>query len=229
MFFVGEQTKKWAHTRQLTVDYAEESISTNDKAKASDIPVDLILTDYQMSGRGRGERTWTSPPLGTGLLSSWVFYLDFAPQPILTCLIGLALYQALKKTWPPSPLSLKAPNDIYIGRQKLAGLLVENINQGQKNQLIVGLGLNVFAAPEGATYLAKMNPVEKENWGLFLNDFYSEIKKLLAKPLYELNPQQQKALLEALNQHPLLSEPYLQIQSDGSLSNSSKTISWFDL
>jgi BirA family biotin operon repressor/biotin-[acetyl-CoA-carboxylase] ligase len=46
--------------------------------------------------------------------------------------------------------SLKWPNDVLAGRQKLAGILLEaEAIAGDRLALVVGIGANVVAAPEG--------------------------------------------------------------------------------
>ena len=57
--------------------------------------------------------------------------------------------------------SLKWPNDVLAGRQKLAGILLEaEAVPGGRLAVVVGIGTNVVAAPEGtptpATSLAKL-------------------------------------------------------------------------
>ncbi len=63
---------------------------------------------------------------------------------------ALDLQKALKAVWPDLPLRVKAPNDLYLGRGKAGGILLEALSQGSKKALIAGLGLNVFSSPEHA-------------------------------------------------------------------------------
>ena len=72
-----------------------------------------------------------------------------SPQPIMAPLIGLALLKSCQFVWPNLKLSLKAPNDLFLMHKKVAGLLTESIQQGDKHRLIIGLGMNINDHPQG--------------------------------------------------------------------------------
>ena len=83
------------------------------------------------------------------------------------------LKKALGETWPELQpfLKVKAPNDLYLKEAKLAGLLLEVLKQGQKQALILGLGLNVFQSPPHllATYMAtEAKKINSKTWSIFL-------------------------------------------------------------
>jgi biotin-[acetyl-CoA-carboxylase] ligase/type 3 pantothenate kinase len=55
-------------------------------------------------------------------------------------------------------VKLKWPNDLYVGRRKLGGILTEARTQGEDTYVAVGVGMNVLGSPEklgvpGATTL----------------------------------------------------------------------------
>ena len=57
--------------------------------------------------------------------------------------VGLAVYDAIKALYGID-VELKWPNDIYINKQKLAGVLVELDGQPQGPcQLVIGIGINL--------------------------------------------------------------------------------------
>ena len=105
---------------------------------------DWLITDRQTAGRGRQGRTWFD---GTGnFMGSTV--VRPAPgdptAPTLALLAGLALYEAVARFLAdPSRLSLKWPNDLMLGRAKLAGILLER----QGDAVVIGIGVNLAAAP----------------------------------------------------------------------------------
>ena len=105
----------------------------------------VIMAESQVAGRGQLQNKWYSST-GESLTFSILFKPSFLPvtgQFILTCAISLGIYDALKPL-VGSELKIKWPNDIYIGKRKLGGILIENQVKGSviKNA-IIGIGLNI--------------------------------------------------------------------------------------
>jgi BirA family transcriptional regulator, biotin operon repressor / biotin---[acetyl-CoA-carboxylase] ligase len=119
-----------------------------------------FVTAEQTAGRGRRHRPWIAPR--GNLASSILEVLDVSPAVAATLgfAAGLALEAALQKVSVEASLrsagsdhmkfSLKWPNDVLAGRQKLAGILLEaEAVAGDRLAVVVGIGTNVVAAPEG--------------------------------------------------------------------------------
>ncbi|HEY2882738.1 MAG TPA: biotin--[acetyl-CoA-carboxylase] ligase [Pirellulales bacterium] len=112
-------------------------------ADRGEIPLPaLVVADVQTAGRGRGSNRWWT---GQGSLA---FSLLVDPQqfgfprravPRLSLAVGVALVDALAARLADHPLGLHWPNDLYVGRAKLAGILVEVLPDGRH---IIGIGLN---------------------------------------------------------------------------------------
>jgi BirA family biotin operon repressor/biotin-[acetyl-CoA-carboxylase] ligase len=103
----------------------------------------LVLADRQTAGRGRAGRSWTSEA-GAGV---WLTLVerpaDSEAIDVLSLRLGLAAAGALDE-FAPSPVALKWPNDLYVGRDKLAGILVEaRWREGRPEWLALGVGINV--------------------------------------------------------------------------------------
>jgi BirA family biotin operon repressor/biotin-[acetyl-CoA-carboxylase] ligase len=102
----------------------------------------VIVAKTQTKGRGRYSRTWFSPP--GGLYLSLVFQTKipqklFSIFPLLT---ANSVHLLLKKHSIPS--TIKWPNDILVKQKKIAGILIECIQDTNQNHcLICGIGLNV--------------------------------------------------------------------------------------
>jgi BirA family transcriptional regulator, biotin operon repressor / biotin---[acetyl-CoA-carboxylase] ligase len=230
-FTVGEQTAEWAKQSKLDLHFFKELKSTNDYAKENSLngPISLIVTDHQTAGRGRKQNGWEDEA-GQTLLSSWVFPLLHPPKPVTACRLGLATALALSATWPWLPFSLKAPNDIYLTDKKIAGLLTENIQQGKKNQLIIGLGLNVFARPLATSIcLAEKSQLSEKIWHSFLDRLLLELSIAATRSAEELSFHEQQSLLYFLNQKPDLKEKFEAIDANGSLQTPSGLIDWHQL
>lgn len=94
----------------------------------------VLVAEYQSAGRGRLERSWTSPP-GAGLTFS-VLLRPPVPAPRwgwLPLMAGVALCSAV----PGS--ALKWPNDLLLGGRKAAGILATAV----ESAVVVGIGVNV--------------------------------------------------------------------------------------
>jgi BirA family transcriptional regulator, biotin operon repressor / biotin---[acetyl-CoA-carboxylase] ligase len=116
----------------------------------------LILADEQTAGRGRQGRSWRSAA-GRGI---WMTLLERPAWPtaleVLSLRMGLAAAQALD-AFAPGPVRVKWPNDLFVGRGKLAGVLVEARWRGDRvDWTAIGLGVNVAAPGDvaGATGLS---------------------------------------------------------------------------
>ena len=242
MFSIGKASSDWAKQSRMNVLFQKTVDSTNnwakEKAFSQDLsasPISLFLAEVQTHGRGRGENTWQQAESGTSFLSSWIFELSRPPRPVITCRIGLAVEKALSTTWPWLPFALKAPNDIYIGTKKLAGILVENLQQGKLNCMIVGLGLNVFTSPELPHATSLLEHLESEKyltlpeWNVFLDRLFLELSLAISLSADTLSATEQQALLHALNKKVDLTEKYLSVEADGNLVTSERRIHWSEL
>jgi len=159
----------------------ESTGSTNDdldRAARSGAPDRLVLVaDHQTAGRGRLDRKWEAPA-GVNLLVSILFRTVPDRPHRLTQAVALAAVRACRTLcrtpqFDVSPddidVSLKWPNDIVVGPRKLAGILasastsrhpriVDDVEVGIPDHVVVGLGLNVGWAPDGAACLREFRP-----------------------------------------------------------------------
>lgn len=102
----------------------------------------------QTRGRGRMERTWRSDR-GKGLYLSVVLRPPWPAHESgwLSIVAALAVVRALDRLGVRSA-RIKAPNDIYVGSRKIAGVLIEPRLGGDRIDFaVVGIGLNVAHAP----------------------------------------------------------------------------------
>jgi BirA family transcriptional regulator, biotin operon repressor / biotin---[acetyl-CoA-carboxylase] ligase len=111
-----------------------------------------FVTTEQTAGRGRRHRPWIAPR--GNLAGSVLEAIEVAPAVAATLgfAAGLALEAALRAVTGPASLrfSLKWPNDVLAGQAKLTGILLEaEAIPGEGLAVVVGMGTNVVAAPEG--------------------------------------------------------------------------------
>jgi BirA family biotin operon repressor/biotin-[acetyl-CoA-carboxylase] ligase len=107
----------------------------------------LVITSYQSAGRGMERNTWESGK-GMNLTFSFVIYPDFLAadaQFYLNKAISLGVYDVVAAAiGNHGAVSVKWPNDIYIGDHKVAGMLIQTGVKGNRFEFaVVGIGLNV--------------------------------------------------------------------------------------
>ena len=117
----------------------------------------VLVAEHQVTGRGRLDRVWTSPPRA-GLTVSFLLRPDVpaARKGWLPLLAGVALAESVAEVTGVLP-SLKWPNDLLAADgRKLAGILAESSGTA----VVVGTGLNVSTTtdelPETGTSLTRI-------------------------------------------------------------------------
>lgn len=116
----------------------------------------LVLANQQTSGRGRHGRAWTSVPGGSVTLSLVERPTDVEAIRVLSLRLGLLLAEALED-WCDAPVKVKWPNDLYVDRDKLAGILVESRWTSSRgvDWVVIGVGINL-RIPEGVHGMAAL-------------------------------------------------------------------------
>jgi len=124
--------------------------STNDDARqagAKGAPHGAVfLAEAQTRGRGRSGHSWHSPA-GENLYLSVLLRPNLPPMalPPLTLAIGICVARVVDDALGTEEKArIKWPNDVYVGEDKLAGILVETSVRGASvDALVVGIGINV--------------------------------------------------------------------------------------
>lgn len=129
--------------RWREVQILEQTGSTNaDLAGDPDLTDGVVLVaEHQSGGRGRLDRTWSSPPRA-GL----TFSVCIAPAwprtswGWVSLAAGVALAAVAQEEAGLANASVKWPNDLLLGDRKAAGILAEVVSE---RLVVVGIGLNV--------------------------------------------------------------------------------------
>lgn len=161
-----------------SLELRASTASTNDDARsaASAGAADghVIVADQQTSGRGSRGKRWHSPA-GTDLYLSIVARVDVPASalPPLTLAVGLAAALAVEPFLGRESTrraQVKWPNDVWVAREKLVGVLIEGASMGERVEpLVLGVGINVnrtsfpadLAVPATSIALQRGAPVDR--------------------------------------------------------------------
>ncbi len=148
--------------------------STNDealdRARSGDRGPLWVVTAHQTKGRGRRGRAWQTPVGNLGASLLLVGPIRVAAAAGLGFVAGLALSDAFRRIAPDLDMctaldgatgpdrtrfELKWPNDVLAGGAKLAGIMLESETlAGGTTAVVIGIGVNVAAAPVDVPYAA---------------------------------------------------------------------------
>ena len=104
----------------------------------------MVAAVNQTAGRGQRGNRWFSAP-GDNLTFSFLLRPEALPARevmALTCFATLAVRDALRAEGAEAVI--KWPNDIYVGKRKICGMLVENGLEGADIAWsVIGIGINL--------------------------------------------------------------------------------------
>ncbi|WP_424447250.1 biotin--[acetyl-CoA-carboxylase] ligase [Microbacterium arborescens] len=143
----------------------------------------LVTTD-QREGRGRLDRSWTTPP-GTALAVSVLLRVAAVPvhsRGWIPLVAGLAMSDAVAAQLRNSTVGVKWPNDVLVDGRKISGILAE-VLPGDAGDVILGAGVNTTMAEvdlpvSTATSFAAMGAAVDED--RLLADFLAGVRDHIA-------------------------------------------------
>ena len=123
----------------------------------------VITTDFQTSGKGQLSNKWESEN-GKNLLISIAINTDIKieNQFILNVISSLSVLDLLEDLNLEN-LSVKWPNDILVGKRKIAGILIQNkLLSDTIKSTVIGIGLNINQS-KFTTFKREATSVKNEN------------------------------------------------------------------
>jgi len=129
----------------------EKVTSTNDIAinliKKEQKESGCVYADIQTKGRGTYGREWISDK--GNLFGSIFFPLknNYPPFNEFSMINPLIISDVIKHFCEMKNINLKFPNDIFVNRKKICGILQEHIVLNGKKFLIIGIGVNIVSNP----------------------------------------------------------------------------------
>ena len=133
------------------IEHHQQVASTNDiaieRGKAGAAAGTLVIAEHQTAGRGRYGRKWEAPPGKCLLVSVVLRHRLLHDQVAFPNLVGaIAIARALQTTHGLDA-RIKPPNDVRIGKKKIAGVLTElAYDEEGQSFFVLGFGVNVNVA-----------------------------------------------------------------------------------
>jgi BirA family biotin operon repressor/biotin-[acetyl-CoA-carboxylase] ligase len=161
--FVGKNVRYFSSCYS-TNDLAAEIIQQKEAFEGA-----FIITDNQLAGRGQRGNNWEAHP-GMNITLSVLLkpsFLQANKQFDLNVAVSLAIHDLLSLQILDK-LTIKWPNDIYVGDKKMGGILIENMLLGNHiGWSIIGVGMNInqldFENLNATSLRIEMNGREQDN------------------------------------------------------------------
>lgn len=186
----------------------EKVSSTNDIAmelvKEKGEESGLVFAKMQTKGRGTRGNEWVS--LSGNLFATIFFPLraEYPPFNEFAIINPIILSDVIKNFCENENICLKFPNDIFVNKKKICGILQEVVISNEIKFLIIGIGINIKNNPNidkgyEATNIfkeTKSMPQSKEIIKLIISSYEKFFEELSG---YNFDNYKKKAELMALN------------------------------
>ena len=106
---------------------------------------DVVWVRNQTQGRGQRNKLWQTEPMKNLTFSLFKLFsqLKVKNSFLINCAVTLSVVEALNQ-FTDIDLKIKWPNDILSGKNKIGGVLIENMIKGNCiNASIIGIGVNI--------------------------------------------------------------------------------------
>ena len=126
-----------ASTNNIAIDLIKE------KKKESG----FVYADEQTKGKGTHGKKWVS---NKGNLFGSIFFplkKDYPSFSEFSIINSIIISDIIKLFCEKEKINLKFPNDIFVNRRKICGILQELITLKDRKFLIIGIGLNIVTNP----------------------------------------------------------------------------------
>lgn len=116
--------------------------------EGQDMSTTVLAAEAQPGAYGKHERRWEAPA-GQGLYLTLVRRAGEAEPLSIVPLAAARWAREVLVGETGAAIELKWPNDLYVGRRKLAGVIAESRTQGEDTCVAIGIGVNVRGASSG--------------------------------------------------------------------------------
>ena len=162
--------------------------STNDTAiriiKNTNLKYGMVISDAQLSGKGQYGNKWIS--YKGNLFVSFFHELKNINTSLSTLTkINCLLVKKILIKYCKKKIVFKKPNDLFIKKKKICGILQETVSILNKKFLIVGIGINLVKSPNINDY-PTTNLEELTNKIINKNEIENELKQIFDKNLSKM-------------------------------------------
>jgi BirA family biotin operon repressor/biotin-[acetyl-CoA-carboxylase] ligase len=128
-------------TRVSSTNTVAQRIVTECVANDLSLPQAMIIAEEQFAGRGRNQRTWSSPA-GKGIYATTMLTRSARDLALVPLEMANIIASFLRERFGIDA-RVKWPNDVLANGRKIAGILIEARVQEDRAFLIIGTGVNV--------------------------------------------------------------------------------------
>ena len=106
-----------------------------------------VFAENQTKGRGTYGKKWIS--LEGNLFGTFFFQLkkNYPPFNEFSIINPVIISDVIQFYCKKENISLKFPNDIFVNKKKICGILQEHLTLNKKEYLIIGIGINIISHP----------------------------------------------------------------------------------
>jgi len=130
----------------------ENVTSTNDVAinliKEEQKEFGCVYAGIQTKGRGTHGRKWISNKGNFFVSIFFPLKNNYPPFNEFSIINPIIISGVIKHFCEKKNIKLKFPNDIFVNRRKICGILQELITINSKKFLIIGIGINIVSNPK---------------------------------------------------------------------------------
>lgn len=149
------------------------------------LPQAMIIAGEQFAGRGRNDRSWSSPA-GKGIYATTLLSRPARELPLVPLAMANIVATYLRETYAIDA-RIKWPNDVLVGGRKIAGILIEARVQDERVYLLVGTGVNVEPVKDdarpNAVAISEVSPREFTGIETAITAFVEHMDEQLSHPL----------------------------------------------
>lgn len=151
-----------------TLDSTQKYLVDAIEQKSLIAPI-AVVADFQTEGVGSRGNTWSAKR--GNLFVSFALPCSFLPEDLPLVSASLYFGYIMKETLRKSHggVWIKWPNDLYVGSDKIGGVITQKID----NNVICGIGVNLYPTQDGYSGLSVSIVPSK-----ILGDFFLKLEKL---------------------------------------------------